>query len=195
MRPIAATLALLSTLAVAPCASAQSVTVGGVAFDFADETLRPSAPEEKAFVASYLSAVTSGSVEAVAALVHPASLACAKSDTAREFLRDIHGRDAAHSIPPSARFIVVKTAEALSLGAAVTAMTTLPIQPTAYLGIDFTQEERDEKGTLVRSKGTTVLRMLAPHADRLAIVEYCLSQQGEQRFRELRAARRSEPTK
>ena len=186
MRALATAFVVLTAACPLPVL-AQAVSIGDARFDFADEALRPKTADEKALVSAYLAAAASGKPEAVRALVHPASTACSPSGTDSDHLAELHARDAARNIPPTAKIIIVRSTEAQSLMPGVNELMTMPVQPTAYLGIDYSAEVRDEKGVLIRHRGTTILRMLAPADGRLAIVEFCLTDKGKQLYREKRA--------
>ncbi len=167
---------------LATSALGQPLPVGAPRMDFADPTAGPSTPPQTAFVSAYLAAVASRRPEAVRGLVHPASIACATSAAALDYLALIHTRDATRTIPHDAR-IVMRPFDKVAFPYFWTELAALPIEPSDILGIDFSHEERDARGVLLSSKGTTILRLLAPHDGRLHLLEHCLTAKGEELFR------------
>ena len=182
--------ALIFMIALVSPAAAQTITLGNLRLDFSDEAMRPRSDRHKQFVASYLAAVGSGKPDAIRALVHPASLACSTSPPAREYLHEIHTRDANRSIPLDARVIIVPMTGDLPMAPVLAEMTKLPVSATEIFALDYKAEERDSKGVLTRHVGGTVMRQLAPDGDRLAIVEYCLTEKGETAWRQKRDQKR-----
>lgn len=177
MRLIAAALAMM----LATSAMAQTVSVGGLTIDFAADAMRPRTEAHKAFVSAYLGAVASGKPDAVRALVHPASLACAASEAGRDYLALVHARDVTRRIPADAR-VVVMPFDRQKFPFFWTELTALPIEPSDIFGLDFSVAEHDASGSLVKHSGTTIVRLLAPSDSRLHLLEHCLTTKGEQMF-------------
>lgn len=160
------------------------MTTGDVRFDFSNEALRPKTDVQKRLVESYLAAIASKSPDALKALVHPASLACTTSDTGRAYQSQIHARDISRNIPSTARLIIQPFTEPLALPDRSTDFATLPITPSEILGIDYSWDQRNAKGVVVKNIGITILRLVAPHEGRLMLVDYCLTAKGEELFRQ-----------
>jgi len=179
-------LLVASLIALAPSALAQSIKIGGLHLDFADESMRPRTAEQRQFVSAYREAVATGRPDAIRALVHPSSLACSASDTGREYLSEIHPRDAKRVIPADARAIVVPMTRDLPMPSIIADMAALPVRATEVFALDYKFEERDNNGVLLKSSGGTVMRTLASHEGRLTIVDYCLTEKGETAWRQKR---------
>lgn len=177
-------------------ASAQSITIGDMTIDFADPALAAKDAVQTAFVAAFKAAKASRDPGQLAALVHPASRACMTSPVAKAYFDERMQRDVAAQLPDDAKFVFLSkttNAKAFDQLAARGDLTTLPVQPTEIIGIDFTREERDAKGVLLKHTGSTIVRQLARHEGKLMLVEYCLTAKGEDAF--ARKGRAGQPVK
>lgn len=177
---------ILAGLFSATVATAQTtMTIGGFELNFANPALAPKTDAQRAFVAGFKAAKAARDPVAMAALVHPASRACMASPVSKTYFDERMQRDASSAIPDDAKIVFVTketSAAAFDQLAARGDLTTLPVEPTEIIGIDFTREERDAKGVLTRHVGSTLVRQLAHHEGALKLVEYCLTAKGEAMF-------------
>lgn len=196
MRIATALVAGLAVLTPAVAQTASSVSIGEMTFNFADPTLAPKDEGQKSFVAAFRKAKASRDPAQMAALVHPASLACMTSPVSKAYFDERMQRDVSNSMPEDARVVFISRdtqGAAFDQLAARGDLTTLPVAPTEMIGLDFSREERDAKGTVTRNVGTTIVRQLARHEGKLMLVEYCLTAKGEDMF--ARKQRSGQPAK
>lgn len=166
-------------------ASAQSISIGDMRFDFGDPALAAKDAAQQAFVTAFRAAKASRDPAQMAGLVHPASRACMTSPVSKAYFDERMQRDASTALPDDAKIVFLtrdKNGAAFDQLAARGDLTTLPVQPTDIIGIDYTREERDAKGVLLKHVGSTIVRQLARHDGTLMMVEYCLTAKGEEVF-------------
>ncbi len=164
---------------------AQTFSIGDATFDFSNAGLAPRDGAQKDFVAAFRKAKVSGDPAAMAALVHPAARACMGSPVSKAYFDERMQRDASTALPDNAKIIFLERATqtaAFDQLAGRGDLTTLPVAPSHIVAMDFTREERDAQGVLVKHVGNTIIRQLAPHDGRLMLVEYCLTAKGEEMF-------------
>jgi len=174
--------AAIITIASQSAAIADAITIGSIRVDFSDPAQRPTTTAERSFAEAYLAAARKRDIAAMRALVHPASLACASSETNKEHLDSVLSRPFRHEIPSSARIAFASVPDA-EKHVPTNGLLTLPAAPTKIFVLDYKWLQNDGDGKVTRDVGMTVVRMLAPHADALKLVEYCLTPAGEAKYR------------
>ncbi|HRK17617.1 MAG TPA: hypothetical protein PK970_01560 [Hyphomicrobiaceae bacterium] len=174
--------AALITLVSQSAAVADAITIGTIRVDFSDPAQRPTTSAEKHFAEAYLAAARKRDIAAMRALVHPASLACASSDANREHLDTVLSRPFRHDIPADARLAFANVPDA-EQHVPTNGLLTLPAVPKRIFVLDYKWLQKDDDGKVTRSVGMTVVRLLAPDADTLKLAEYCLTPDGEAKYR------------
>lgn len=166
-------------------AAAQSVSIGEMRFDFGDPALAAKDAAQQAFVTAFRAAKASRDPARMAQLVHPASRACLTPPVSKAYFDERLQRDVSSALPDDAKIVFItrdKYGAAFDQLAARGDLTSLPVQPTDLIGIDYEREERDGKGVLLKHVGNTIVRQLARHEGKLMMVEYCLTARGEEAF-------------
>lgn len=180
----------------ATAAFSQSISIGEMTFDFADPALATKDEAQKSFIAAFRAAKASRDPAQMAQLVHPASRACMTSPVSKAYFDERMQRDVTSALPDDAKIVFLtksKNSAAFDQLAARGDLTTLPVPPTDLIGIDYTREERDAKGMLLKHVGNTIVRQLARHDGKLLMVEYCLTAKGEEVFAKKPRAQPAKP--
>jgi len=157
---------LLFAALCATAAEKDSITIGGVTFDFG----APSAPltaSQQAFFQKYKDAVNRRDENALLALQDPVRSSC-KFDGDQILLRELR-----HVIPDQAtvRFFPSNTDFAKVFGFGD--MAYLSVAPTAVLGISY------RSATKERVSITQIMRPVRQSGESITLVPYCLTEKGK----------------
>jgi hypothetical protein len=158
---------LLAGSFVAAAQTADSVTVGGVTFDFA-EPAPPLTADQQSFYRQFREAINSRNASALLALQNPAVNNC--KHAANEILL----RDMRYTIPENAKVRLFPSTVDIAKEAGMGDVAYLPIAPTAMLGVSYRVATKDHVSL------TQIMQPVRQDGDRITLVPYCLTEKGQE---------------
>lgn len=145
--------------------------------------LRPSPsialePEEQVFVAAYIDAINSKSVEKLKKLIHPDSLACMNENN-KDYFDEIFKKDMLNTLPIDTKFLFSK--DVLTMYIQSSEFMVFPVTPNYQLQVDYGFSSPSE------IKSFTKIIPLLKQGDRIFEVLACPTEKGFAKFREVQA--------